>query len=181
MNSYYFEKGSAISGTDLADLAAAVEDSWELNISPHVSSTVSLNRTVATDLTTESSGQVTDPGGIAGGNANAQMPDNVTLTISFRSDLRGRSFRGRVFHVGMPRVDAVTPDSVGSTNAALYQASYEAFIADVLAAVTGFTHVVVSLCHDGDWRLTGVTTPVTGIQVDPLIDSQRNRLSGRGI
>jgi hypothetical protein len=180
MNSYYFEKGSAISVTDLGNLAAAVEDSWELNITPLVCSDITLDRTVATDLTTDSSGQVVDPGGINGSNAGASMPDNVTLAISFRTALRGRSYRGRVYHVGVAR-SAVTGDSVGTSNALAYQEQYQAFIADILTAMPGWTHVVVSLCNEGSWRTTGVTTPVTSIQVDPTIDSQRKRLAGRGI
>lgn len=180
MNSLYFEKGSAFSGTELADIAAAAEDAWETNVSPAVSETVTLNRTVVTDLTTDSSGQVTDVGGISGANANPQMPDNVTLAISFRTALRGRSFRGRIFHVGMPRTDVVG-DSVGDSNAALFAALYQDTIDTIEAAVSGLQHVVVSLCHDGAWRTVGVTTPVIAITVDPTLDTQKNRLLGRGI
>lgn len=180
MNSLYFEKGSALTEADLTAIAAAAEDAWESQISSIAATTVSLDRTVVTDLTTDSSGQVTDPGGISGGNSSEQLPDNSTVAISFRSALRGRSFRGRVFHVGL-NVDNVANDSIGPSNATIFATKYQAAVDAIAASVSGLTHVVVSLCHDNTWRTTGVTTPVTSIQVDPILDSMRNRLPGRGI
>lgn len=180
MNSFYFEKGSALTEADLTAIATAAEDAWEADIAPGVAEAITLNRTVVTDLTTDSSGQVVNPGGISGSNSGGSLPDNVTIAVSLRSALRGRSFRGRVFHVGLPASD-VDGDSISDAHAAEFVTAYQAFKDDVEAAVSGITMVVVSLCHDNTWRTTGVTTPITSIQVDTKLDSQRLRLLGRGI
>jgi len=174
-----FEKAGGWDLTSLAALAAAVEDSWESNISPIVAETITLTETVATDISTETGGQVTDIGGIAGGQPNPALPNNVTFVVSFRTASRGRSYRGRLYHVGLTE-NFVTLDSVGDSNAAAFQGDYESFFADIATAVPGSSHVVVSRCSGGEWRDTAVVTPVTSYFVDSTIDSQRRRLAGRG-
>jgi len=174
-----FQKSGGWSLSDLADLAAAVEDSWETNISPIVAETITLTQTVATDISTETGGQVADIGGISGGQGNPALPNNVTFVVSFKTASRGRSYRGRLYHVGLTE-NFVTLDSLGDSNAAAFQADYENFFADIETAVPGASHVVVSRCNAGAWRTTAVVTPVTSYFVDSTIDSQRRRLAGRG-
>jgi len=164
----------------LTALAAAVEDSWETNLSPIVSEAVTLDETVATDLSSDTGAQITDPGGISGAHAGAALPNNVTVAVSFRTDQRGRSHRGRLFHVGMTE-DQSSGDVLSGSNATTFLTAYESFFADIEAAVTDATHVVVSRCQDGVWLTTGETTTVTSYQVEPTLDSMRKRLLGRGI
>lgn len=174
-----FSKSGGWDVDSLADLAAAVEDSWESNISPIVAETISLTDTIATDISSQTGPQVTDIGGIAGGQPNPALPNNVTFVVSFRTANRGRSYRGRLYHVGLTE-NFVTLDSVGPSNAAAFQGDYENFFADIATAVPGAVHVVVSRCQNGEWLTTGIATPVTSYFVDETIDSQRRRLAGRG-
>jgi len=164
----------------LADLAAAAEDSWETNLSPVISEAITLTETIATDLGSETGAQVTDPGGISGAKTGFVLPDNVTVAVSFRTNQRGRSHRGRLFHVGL--VDnQVLGDVLDAGVATSIFDAYTAFFADIAAAIPGATHVIVSRCQDGVWLPTAEKTTMTSIQVEPTIDSMRKRLSGRGI
>lgn len=174
-----FEKAGGWDLTDLADLAAAVEDSWETNISPIVAETITLTDTIATDISSETGGQVTDIGGISGAQPNPALPNSVTFVVSFRTASRGRSYRGRLYHVGLTE-NFVTLDSLGSSNASAFQTDYENFFADIATAVPGSSHVIVSRCHNKVWRTSAVVTPVTSYFVDETIDNQRRRLAGRG-
>jgi len=174
-----FRKSGGWTLGDLSDLAAAVEDSWETNISPIVAETITLRETVATDISSEHGGQVTDVGGISGGQGNPVLPNNVTFVVSFRTASRGRSYRGRLYHVGITE-NFVTLDSLGDSNAAAFQADYENFFADIVTAVAGAEHVIVSRCQSGVWLTVAEVTPVTSYFVDSTIDSQRRRLAGRG-
>jgi len=179
LNRFFIEKPDAWTLEDLTDAAEAAEDLWESELSGLVSTGVSLNETVVTDMTTESGGQVVNPGGISGGNANPVMPSNVTVAISFRTALRGRSFRGRLYHVGLTDLQ-VTGDTLVEGFDTTLATAYQDIMQGIGAAVTDGQHVVVSLCEDGDWRTTAVTTPVTAYTVDDTVDSQRRRLLHRG-
>jgi len=112
------------------------------------------------------------------------LPNNVAVTVSFRTGLSGRFARGRNYVSGLSE-DAVVLNTVDSAVLADIQAGYEA-LQDVASDNTS-TWVVVSRFSgvDGDGvpipRVEGVTTPITAvIIVDSIIDSQRRRLPGRG-
>lgn len=113
------------------------------------------------------------------------MPGNVTMSVSFRTALRGRSFRGRNYVAGLTE-DQVAGNIFISTLSASWKAAYEAIAAAI--ASTGWTWVVVSRFSGVDAvtkepipRAAGVTTPVLSvIVVDDFVDSQRRRLAGRG-
>ncbi len=166
--------------TSLTDLAAAVEDSWETNISPIVAETITLVDTTATDISTEFGPQVVDTGGISGAQGNPVLPSNVTFVVSFRTALRGRNFRGRLYHVGLTE-NFVVGDSLSDSDATNFTNDYVSFFDDIATAVPGATHVIVSRCLAGSWRASAVITPVNGYSVDTTIDSQRRRLKGRGM
>ncbi len=44
-----------------------------------------------------------------------------------------------------------------------------------------FFHSIVSYVEDGEPRVTGLVTPVTAYESDGVMDSQRRRLTGRGL
>ena len=175
-----FQLDGGWDSTSLAALAAAVEDSWETNISPIVAETITLVDTTATDISTEFGPQVVDTGGISGAQGNPVLPSNVTFVVSFRTALRGRNFRGRLNHVGLTE-NFVTGDSISDSDAINFTNDYVSFFEDIATAVPGATHVIVSRCLAGEWRDVGVITPVNGYNVDTTIDSQRRRLKGRGM
>ena len=180
-NVIYFAGPAPFDAAALAALAQACEDSWEVNIAPLVSNQITLFETVATDVSSETGAQVTDPGGINGGTVNSALPQNVTIAISFRTDKRGRSYRGRLYHVGLAE-SQVSGDEITEAFSITLRTAYEDFFSDVATAMDdGTHHVVVSRCQDGDWLTTAEVTDVTTYQVETTIDSMRRRLLGRGV
>jgi hypothetical protein len=121
---------------------------------------------------------------ISGSNPVEAVPNNVTYTVSFRTGLTGRSFRGRNYVPGIPN-DAVTGNTIEAGFRTGVLAFYDALMA--LATVEGVIWVVVSRFSGVDGsgnpipRAAGVTTPVISVgTADLTVDSQRRRLPGRG-
>jgi hypothetical protein len=186
-NTLYFEKATALVEDDLTNLGEAIITWWEDNYSPLVWTGVLFREAVVTDLTSASASQVTSipPSPLAGSIALPPLPNNNSLTVSFRTALRGRSFRGRNYIVGIVQDQLAGANILSDATVTAWQDGYNALKA--MAADLGLQWVVVSRFSgvDGDGkpipRVAGVTTPVTtAIVVDNVVDSQRRRLPGRG-
>lgn len=185
-NTLWFENASDPDVTALQALDAALFDWWVANLQPIQSSNLQLREITVTSMTTASSATDTfvPPTAEFGASTANVVPGNVTMSISFRTALRGRSFRGRNYALGLTE-DQIAGNQFVTGLTALWQAAYDALI--VAAATAGWTWVVVSRFSgvDGDGhpvpRSAGVTTPVTSVVVvDDNVDSQRRRLTGRG-
>lgn len=109
--------------------------------------------------------------------AQDMLPLNVAAVVSWKTALRGRSYRGRTYHTGIP----VTFVS-GSLLLPVVQGSLVTEYSALLAAAISndFQMVVCSLIHDNAVRLEGVATEIISLAVDAPLDSQRRRLPGRG-
>jgi hypothetical protein len=180
MNVFYFERGVPFDSEALSDTLTAFIDAYTDTIKPFVPSDVTLQTVDITALDDEAGLQEAASPAVVGIGAGDAAPGNVTIAIKFSSGLTGRSQRGRMFHVGLKLGDLVG-DQVDSAVAEAIRAAW----ADVLTTTAGEVdseHVVVSYCHDGEWRTTGQTTPVTAyLLTDNNVDSMRNRLAGRGV
>jgi hypothetical protein len=186
-NTLYFEKGD---GWGLGEIEAFLFDLYSYiasDLLPALSEAIQLIELIARLLDTASSltasyVPATPPTGEVAGDP---APNNVTYTISFKTGLAGRSFRGRNYVAGLPDAAVIGNTINGSTRTALL-AFYSGLTA--LAASNGATWVVVSRYSGVDPttgdpipRVTGVTTPVSSVGTfDTTVDSQRRRLPGRG-
>lgn len=106
------------------------------------------------------------------------LPNNVTVAVRLVTPFRGRSYRGRIYHVGLTE-GVVTGNTVSQTYLDSLIAAYGDMVSlttDVGPAILG----VASRFHNGVERSLGVITPVVSIFVDPIVDSQRRRLPNRG-
>ena len=76
---------------------------WLASYGPLVSDQLELREIVVTDMSSATGPQVAlpAPAGSVGGLTTAPAPNNVSLTVSFRTAARGRSFRGRNYLVGI--------------------------------------------------------------------------------
>lgn len=171
-----------VSTIDLATLAGAAITDWILDMAPVFVEALTLIGAKATDLTTASSAtiSVAAPGDSTGNVVDAPTSNNVALVLSQRTDSRGRSFRGRSYSAGLPseqRTDASTMSVEYVTD---FLDAWTQYIDD-LADIGSSTHVVVSRFANNVARTNAVMTPVTGYSVNRELDSQRRRLSGRGI
>lgn len=162
-------------------LATGVADWFTGNLLPLLSPDYVYEQTVATGLRTESDLTFTSDtaSGTAGGAIVASDPNNVTLAVSFRSGVTGRSFRGRNYVPGLPG-SAISNNRVSATLANNIAGAYE-ILMGTDAVATGFTWGVISRRTNNAPRVAGIVTPITQVViVDTVVDSQRRRLPGRG-
>lgn len=160
---------------------------WQDEIEPLVSSGVQLREIVVTDMATASGPQVSvvPPSPVTGDNTANIVPGNVTMSVSFRTANRGRSFRGRNYIVGLTE-DQVTGNDFAAGVTTLFGDAYTALLPVI--ASSAFEWVVASrfsgvdpVTGDPIPRTTGIATPVTTVVVvDNFVDSARRRLTTRG-
>lgn len=177
------------SGWDATKLAALTDDmaTWNhAHLRGMQSAEVFLQKIRATDLTTSTGlvHEVAVSPPDQGADTGAPLPNNVTIAVSWRTGLRGRSQRGRTYVIGLTE-ERLGSDAqeVTSGDAGSIITVFEALI-EAIDAVTGRHLVVLSRFHGVDPtthkpvpRANGVGTIITNvILADPFIDSQRRRL-----
>lgn len=115
---------------------------------------------------------------LAGTANTTPLPSSVALCISFRTNGRGRSARGRNYAMG------VTEAHVDGN---LFLSSWVNGQLDFYnrwrnqSAASSLQQVVISRISEGVERAEAFVQPVTAILVvDSVVDSQRRRLLGRG-
>jgi len=120
------------------------------------------------------------PAGSVGTVGNV-MPTYATIAIKLGTGLAGRSYRGRIYHCGMPYL--VGSDGfIAAGSATLLVNCYTAM--KTQTATAGFTLVVASKYSGveivngyrrGIPRAEGITTPVTTIGCERGLDTNRHR------
>lgn len=125
---------------------------------------------------------------IAGTDAEAGVSLGVTFSLTARTGLAGRSFRGRTFLVGMglSQFSSVPNNLVDGTHAGNYVSLFNALPAAVTAADAAATLVVCSRYHQVGGpgspsvpRAAGITTPILAYGYHDLFaDFQRRRAPG---
>lgn len=186
-NTLYCLNAGGWDTASLTEVATEVKDWWAASYSQLCSVEVSLREVIATDLTSETAGQAAvDGAGAVGAVGGGGMPSNVSLAVSFRTGLRGRSFRGRNYVVGIGGTFQEGINELDEDFIANVATQYNNLLTDVFTG--DFVWVVVSRfsgvdpdTHKPIPRDAGVATPVVvALVVDNTIDSQRRRLPGRG-
>lgn len=186
-NTLWVENVSAWDGGSLEELCTEVVTWWSASYAPITTDQVTLREVVATDMTSLTAATASISGDDAvGSQIGGTLPGNCSLAVSFRTALRGRSFRGRNYVVGIPLEEMSSIDTVQGSYKGLVKDAYDAFQTAITTA--DWTWVVASRFSGVDPdtglpipRVSGVTTPITSVVVvDGVIDSQRRRLTGRG-
>jgi len=180
-NVLHFVAADGVDAPDPTELASRLVAKWKAQLQPFMPATVILDRVIVTDLSASGPPPVEFTTGLpaAGSGGTIQLPNNVTLAFTLRTAFRGRSFRGRVYHVGISEA-AVTGNVMSGSALDQALAFYTGLIA--LAGDVGepiHKLVVLSYFTGGAVRPSPVATPVTSISTDGVIDSQRRRLPGR--
>jgi len=186
-NTLYFGRGFAPTAAQMLAMATLLANWWGTDYANFVAASVDLVEVYATDLTSVSGPTVSyvPPSTISGSLALEAEPNNVSLCVSFRTGSRGRSFRGRNYVVGLTEPALVLSTVQPSTVTAIL-AAYNQLLS--IGTGTGWTWDVVSRYSGVDPttgkpipRAAGIRTPITSVVVvDPVVDSQRRRLPGRG-
>lgn len=171
-------------GYDAPALTTALNNiiAWWLDqMRAHVAPTLILLRGEAFALDTEGSPAIViehSPLPAPGTKVTEQLPNNVTLSVKWTTPFRGRSFRGRTYHLGLCE-DQVTNNLMHSDTLAVLDAAYGQLQIAMSGSGPGQL-AVVSRFHNKAPRVAGIATPITGRILEPTIDSQRRRLPGRG-
>lgn len=186
-NTLYFERGD---GWDVASITAWLTDlrAWiSEELMPSLSAALEFIELAARLLDTASSIGIVNTISpvVSGGVAGDAVSNNVSYTISFRTGLTGRSFRGRNYVPGLP-VTSVAGNTIAAGTRTALLAFYDGLRS--LGGDNGIAWVVVSRFSGVDPttgdpipRTTGVTTVIQSVGTfDVTVDSQRRRLPGRG-
>lgn len=108
------------------------------------------------------------------------LPANVTVAVKLTTGIGGRSARGRIYTVGMNSA-SVSGNSLAAGAPAAFAAIYNSLITKLAAGGTVDKLAIVSYCSNGFWRINAQVLPVLSASCDVNLDSQRRRLTGRGI
>lgn len=164
---------------DMVGLAQRIVEEWDAVIQPLVSPAVSFTMVRVTSLVSDYAPVVEYVTGlpIAGTLAGTAAPNNVTVVVKFTTLARGRSFRGRLYQVGLTS-NAFTNNTLQGAYRTSLAAAWGTFTD--LGTDQDWRLVVASRVSGGVPRTEGVTTLVTGVSVNPTLDSQRRRLPERG-
>lgn len=185
-NTLYFERGDGWDTTSITTFLNDLQAWISQELMPVLSQAIQFIELAARLLDTASSIGIVNTVSpvVSGGVAGDAVSNNVSYTVSFRTGLTGRSFRGRNYVPGIP-VTSVASNTIGAGFRTALLAYYTGLMA--LGVDNGITWVVVSrfsgVDSNGDPipRVTGVTTPIVSVGTfDTTVDSQRRRLPGRG-
>lgn len=171
----YFLKVGGWTVGGMTALAASLATWWETNCAPFLSTDVTLVSIKVTDLSSQFAPTIESPivPPIAGDQGNDALPNNAAAVVSFRTNSRGRSFRGRNYVAGIPDTSVVNNTLAGTLPTDITTAYQE--LQDVETA-QGCVHVVVSRFSLGAPRVAGLATEVVSYQTDETIRTQRRRL-----
>lgn len=164
----------------LGEFGAALVTAWDTQLKSNCPDGVALTGIKLTALDNATSFVVNYAAGlpIIGTRTGILLPSNVSLAITKRTANRGRSFRGRVYQVGLNEGDVVG-NVVGSTLVTSLTFRWGNMLT-VTTASGDYAMVVLSRYMNNAPRAVAVSTVVTGFTCDGLVDSQRRRLPGRG-
>jgi len=180
MNKHHYLNTAGWDAGSLNNLGTALLEWWENNLQEHVPDEVSLVSIDVIDLT-EGSGlgiSVTEGLPSQGAGTGVPMPNNVTLAVKKGTGFIGRSFRGRTYHIGLTEAQ-VAGNTVDSAVLEVLRDAYDG-LKEPAGMLIPIDLCVLSEWADGEQRTEGICTVVTGIGIDPTVDSQRRRLPGRG-
>lgn len=179
-NVFYFEAGTVPNLLDMPSLLDQCRLAWSNNLRALIAPTVSLVEMKATDLSAQTGFVHQTSVGLpmSGTSASASLPNNCSLVMTKRTALRGRSFRGRTYIIGL--TEALVTDNIVVNTFVTAATTWLTSMSDITVGSNHYFHAIVSRQNGGVARNNAVVQRITGITSDGSIDSQRRRLPGRG-
>jgi hypothetical protein len=159
------------------NLALDVKSAWDTAVAlgTVINSTTGISRITVRDLNTANQPEFGATVTAALGSGTSEiLPRQVSLVVTLRTALAGRSFRGRVY---VPGFTELANDSTGRATA-LAQSVADAIVRNVRAnfSIRGLLMGVVSTRTNKLPRPTNIITDVTSLSVrDGVWDNQRRR------
>jgi hypothetical protein len=175
VNVYYVNKSTPIVSIDLTQIAEIFADWWDTDLGDIISTSMSLDRIVVTDLTSATGLQTIYTTGLplAGNLAESPQPNNIAVVCSRTTGYAGRSTRGRSYIAGVGDSQVVANEINGTLQAALLASQLNL---SGLIAAGGYNWVVASFVHNGAPRTTAQLLGISAFAVDSRVDTQRKRL-----
>lgn len=162
-----------ITPTVLGEMADVIEAWLDGSWSSVASTAWRAVRLELLDLTSDGSWYLDRTIDVQGNIADDAVPSMVTIAMSLRSNLSGRSRRGRLYHVGLAE-SQTAGDYVPDAQAVFLLNAYNQLRSDLIAEE--FSWCVVSYVGDGVPRTQGMTTDVQSVVlVDLKLDRQNRR------
>jgi len=178
MNRMYVNRTESLpTAATCAAVAQQAADWWVGNCKALVPATCELRLVQATSVAVQNGPSATFSSGLpsAGTNGQPALPGNVTICVSLRTGLTGRSARGRWYWVGLGEGQVVDNNLTGGV-----AVSITAAMDALLSAMNAISSapIIVSFESNGAPRVGGpVKFFITdALMVDTVIDSQRGRL-----
>lgn len=178
-NIFHVRSDDSLTPAVLNDIATAFRGWHEASLRQWQGNTVALREVAVRDLTTPSSIGVL-LGVLAnniGTGTTETLPNNCTVAIKWGTGFTGRSYRGRTYHIGLTE-NMVAQNRLTQVVLDGLEIAYSAV--PYLDDSPVLKLVVASRTANGQPRQVGLTTVITGPAIDPVLDSQRRRLPGRG-
>lgn len=170
----------AIAESDMDTLFDKLDTWYHDELQPLISVTAEYDTIKITDLTTATS--LVKEYGITGTHPGTEpgtaVPNNVAMSVTLKTGLRGRSYRGRNYVAGLPAGALQNPTFWNTTVLAAVLAAWTALGTAFNDA--GFTHSVISRYNNSVRRTTGVATPIQQYIPRAPVATMRRRVAGRG-
>lgn len=162
---------------DLFDLGVALEAWHTTNIIGRQHVNTSLNRIILTDLSTDTGQSIEFTQGLpnTGTLTGDPLPNSIAAVVSLHTAFRGRSFRGRIYHMGLTE-GQVAGNHLLTAQADLLRQSYAALVQLSSGGTPTYQLVVLSYWRNKVLRSQGLATPVTVVSCNGRVDSQRRRM-----
>lgn len=180
-NVLHFEKTTAWTQQDMTDLASDMRSWWSASIKGYCPPTIFLSKIIVKSLEAQDAPGIEYTAGmpLPGSSTGEAAPMSVTVAVKWLTGLRGRSYRGRSYHVGLQKSD-LQGDKISAEMGSTLAQKYAELLEENRFSV-GCWLVVVSRWTMKALRGEAVPTKVTSVFVDQTLDNQRRRLLTRGM
>lgn len=172
----HWQGNSGVLPADYTTLAQQVSSRWRVDIMPLLSISANFVDVTVYDLNSEASPvyiNVTGTGA-PGTRTGDIAPLNCAMITTLRTNLRGRSFRGRMYIPALGELD-INGDEWDAGAVTAMQAAVDNFQLSV-ENTSAFILAVASRVFEGAPRTLGVMTPVSSLLVRSYVGTRRKRL-----
>jgi hypothetical protein len=180
-NVVHYKNIDGAGAPDADRLGAAIRSSYDVFGDPYAANTCSLTSLTITPLDELGglSREYTTSMPIVGTNVGPSLPNNVSVVTTFNTGIRGRSYRGRAYWNGLTE-SMVVANTLDSSPLAGINAFWENVrIEEPSTGEPIYQMCVVSYVSGGVLRAVPLATPITSVNTNATLDSQRRRLPGR--
>lgn len=176
-NTLYFRLPVSVASVDIDELALALYQHWVAVAAPFVPDTVVLRNLEghSLDSATAPIGGHSPAGPADGDLSSPAASNNVTIAVSFRTGLAGRSNRGRNYWIGLLESNIANNRLTPSVMTAII-GYYAALLGDTVIGPE-WVWGVYSRYLNNSPRAVGLFTPITQVKfVNDVCDTMRNRM-----